>query len=526
MTEVLSDPDLRGRALMVVGTCSNAGKSLLVTGLCRILARRGWRVAPFKAQNMSLNSAVTVDGHEIGRSTFVQAEAAGVTPHVDMNPVLLKPEADCRSQVILRGRVQGHLESRHWGERKRSFWPEIVASLDALRSRFDLVLLEGAGSPAEINLPDDMANLRVAEYAEASALLVGDIDRGGVFASLLGTMMLLKESQRRLVQGFVINKMRGDVNLLGDGPEMLRQRAFGVPTLGVVPFLPQLGIAEEDSVVLDEEPKHWNRPKAGAGEVDVVVIRLPRLSNFDDFDALAAEPSVRLRFVDDPRGLGHPDAIILPGSKSTAADLQWLWQSGLAASVVDLAGRGCQAVGICGGYQMLGAWVEDLEGVEGRPSARQDGLALLPHGTRFMSHKTTRQVEAVCRGGPGPWSALAGLRVQGYEIHMGQDVVSGESQGAMPLWTVRSDANTEAHGDGGLRADGNVWGTYLHGLFDNDAFRQAWLKILGRQGNGVAFDRQAAYDRWADHLEAHLDLRRLEDILLASKPLASQGGTG
>lgn len=515
MTDILKDPRLAGRALMMVGTCSNAGKSLLVTGLCRILARRGWRVAPFKAQNMSLNAAVTVDGHEIGRSTFVQAEAAGVTPHVDMNPVLLKPEADCRSQIILRGRPWGHLESRQWGERKHSFWPEITASLDALRRRYDVVILEGAGSPAEINLPDDIANLRVAEYAQASALLVGDIDRGGVFASLLGTMMLLQTAQRNLVKGFVINKMRGDVGLLGDGPEMLRQRAFGVPTLGVVPFLPQLGIAEEDSVVLDEVP---GTPERLETELDLVVIRLPRISNFDDFDALAAEPGVQLRFVDRPHALGQPDAVILPGSKSTAADLHWLRQSGLARSVIELAERGIHVVGICGGYQMLGVWMEDPEGVEGKPGTRLDGLGLLPHGTRFASRKTTRQVEAVCRGGDGPWAPLAGLRVQGYEIHMGREVDPGGQphHGADPMWTVMAEAGSEAHRDGGVRADGKVWGTYLHGLFDNDPFRQAWLAILGRQGGGVVFDRQAAYDRWADHLEAHLDLARLEDVLLAS----------
>ena len=502
-----------GRALMVVGTCSNAGKSVLVAALCRIFARRGLRVAPFKAQNMSLNSGVTPEGHEIARSTCVQAEAAGIEPHVDMNPVLLKPEGARRSQVVLCGRPRGHLEASSWMERKQIFWQEITAGLDRLRQRYDLVVCEGAGSPAEINLAaGDVANLRVAVYAEAPALLVGDIDRGGVFASLLGTMMLLSPEQRERVGGFVINKLRGDPALIGDGPDQLRQRAFGVPTLGIVPFLPDLGLAEEDSVALEERVRRGRRrPAVGEPRIEIAVIRLPHLANFDDFDALTQEPGVALRFVERAEDLGEPHAVILPGTKTTLADLNWLRETGLAAAVDDRAGAGAQVVGICGGFQMLGAELSDPEGVEAEVGSRAEGLGLLPLHTAFVAEKRTRRVRARCLPGPGPLAGVGGLEVRGYEIHMGR---STSASTAPPLFQIEDDPiRAEAKGDGAFQPSGRVWGTYLHGLFDNDDFRHRWLEGLGWEHRGQAFDREAAYDRLADHFETHLDLEAIERLV-------------
>ncbi len=502
-----------GRALMVVGTHSDAGKSVLVTALCRIFAQQGYRVAPFKSQNMSLNAGVTPEGHEIARSTYVQAEAAGIAPHVDMNPVLLKPEADCRSQVVLDGRPWGHVGSGNWFETKALFWQHITAAFDRLRARSDLVVIEGAGSPAEINLmATDVANLRVAGHARAPALLVGDIDRGGVFAALLGTMMLLEPEQRDLVRGFVINKMRGDPRLLGDGLEQLRQRAFGVPTLGVIPFLPDLGIAEEDGVTLSKQAD-WHRP-AEDGELDVCVVQLPHIANFDDFDPLAGEPGVRLRYVRDVEELGTPAAVILPGSKATMSDLAWLEDKGLAAAVVALARRRVPVVGICGGFQMLGEELRDPEGVEARLGAVSDGLGLLPLRTCFAGEKRTVRVRATWRAEVEELASLSGAEVSAYEIHMGRTEVT-DSTDASPVF--RLDAPYADRHDGACSVDGLVWGTYFHGVFDNDAFRHGWLRTLGWDLQGRSFDRQPAYDRLADHVRAHLDLEALNRIVWGSE---------
>ncbi|MEM7586243.1 MAG: cobyric acid synthase [Acidobacteriota bacterium] len=489
-----------GAALMVVGTHSDAGKSILVTALCRIFAQQGVRVAPFKSQNMSLNAGVTPEGHEIGRSTCAQAEAAGVAPHVDMNPVLIKPEAECRSQVVLEGRPWGRIEAGNWHELKALFWQHITAAFDRLRARYELVIMEGAGSPAEINLmANDNANLRVAQHADAPAILVGDIDRGGVFASLLGTVSLLEPAQRELVKGFVINKMRGDPRLLGDGPERLRERAFGIPTLGVIPYLPDLGIAEEDSVALARPA----RQDDSDAEIDLAVVQLTHVANFDDFDPLAREPGVRLRYVASVEELGTPSAVLLPGTKTTLADLAWLRDTGLAEAVVTLARRGVPVVGICGGFQMLGSELSDPEGSEAAPGAIDQGLGLLPVNTRFASDKRTVQVEATWRA-PAP-AGLAGISVRGYEIHMGQS----ETLGLEPAFRLAGSNQP----DGACSADGRIWGTYLHGLFDNDAFRHAWLRTLGWTHEGRCFDREPAYDRLAAHVRDHLDLAALETII-------------
>lgn len=504
------------KTLMIMGTHSNAGKSILVTALCRIFARQGYRVAPFKAQNMALNAGVTPEGHEIGRATIAQAEAAGLPPHVDMNPVLLKPEGQGRSQVVLNGRHHTHIEAGNWLNLKQLLWEHVTAALDRLRRRVDLVIIEGAGSPAEINLKTgDIVNMRVARHAGSPVLLVGDIDRGGVFAALVGTMVLLEPEERALVKGFIINKFRGDISLLGDGLDMLQQRAFGVPTLGVIPHLPDIGIAAEDSVALEEregeeageQPFDRLRNRGKGAGVDIAVIRLPRISNFDDFDPLAAEPGVQLRFVERPDDLGAPDAIILPGSKMTLADLAWLNETGLAQRIVALAGNGAAIVGICGGYQILGNTLVDPAGAEAAPGAEAAGLGLLPLATIFAGDKRTVQVQATLQARVGPFASLRGSPIHGYEIHMGRSrPVNGADT---PLCLIGQDR----HADGLISNGGKIWGTYLHGIFDNDILRHAWLRSLGWQGAGHRFDREQAYNRLADHVQAHLNMDALQRMI-------------
>ncbi|MEO1087107.1 MAG: cobyric acid synthase, partial [Acidobacteriota bacterium] len=387
--------------------------------------------------------------------------------------------------------------------------------------------IEGAGSPAEINLAhSDVTNLKVAVYAKAPALLVGDIDRGGVFASLLGTVMLLDDDQRETVKGFIINRMRGDMGLLGDGPAELQKRAFGIPTLGVIPWLDDIGLAEEDRLVT----KETDDPSVDAEvevDVDIAVIRFPRLANFDDLDPLAAEPGVRLRWVTHPDELATPDgglpaAVILPGTKMTLSDLRWLRQTGLASAAREAARAGVQVVGICGGYQMLGAHIVDIDGVEAEPGSRVRGLGLLPVITRFSDGKATRQRRAVCLGGAGPLAKLEGLDVAGYEIHMGEtrwlDDAAPEDRRDVLRWLGpgedRANSDEEIKPvDGASDRAGRTWGVYLHGLFDLDAFRHRWLRGLGLEQPGQPFDRGAAYDRLADHVERYLDIDAIERLL-------------
>lgn len=502
--------------LMIMGTHSNAGKSILVTALCRLFARQGYRVAPFKAQNMALNAGVTPDGHEIGRATIVQAEAAGIAPHVDMNPVLLKPEGHHRSQVVLNGHAHTHIEAHNWLDLKQHLWPQVTGALDRLRARYDLVIIEGAGSPAEINLKEgDIVNMRVARYAQSPVLLVGDIDRGGVFAALVGTMILLEPAERACIKGFIINKFRGDVSLLGDGLQLLQDRAFNTPTLGVIPYLENIGIAAEDSVALDD-PLRQNGaggpnydPDQAETIVDIAVIRLPRLSNFDDFDPLAAEAGVRVRYVERPEALGRPAAIILPGSKMTLDDLDWLRQTGLADQVVSLAQQQTAVVGICGGYQMMGQTLSDPDGVEAPAGTQASGLGLLPIETTFAGDKHTVQVQATLQADLGPFATLKGTPIQGYEIHMGRSQPVTQTLSTL----CEIGRSPQSHADGVITPTGQIWGTYLHGLFDNDALRHAWLRSLGWQAPAQIFDRQLAYNRLADHVEAHLDMEALRRII-------------
>ena len=497
---------MTAKVLMVQGTASSVGKSLLVTALCRIYSQDGLRVAPFKAQNLSLNSFVTAKGHEMGRSQVVQAEAAGIAPHIDMNPVLIKPEGDARSQMVVMGRPWQALPEMSHVERKQHLWEQVTAALDRLRSRYDLVVIEGAGSPAEINLrQSDIVNMAVALYANAPVLLAGDIDRGGVFASLVGTLVLLEERERHQVKGLVINKLHGDVRLLQSGLEMLEKRC-NVPVLGVVPYLHGLHIAEEDSVALEDAAA-----VSPDGAIDVAVIRLPRISNFSDYDALPLEPGVQVRYVSDARELGRPDAVILPGTKHTLADLRWLYSRGLDRRIMDLARQGVAVVGICGGYQMLGREIADPLGVESAGGERLVGLGLLPLATEFATAKTTHQVRAETLSGPGFLAMAAGTPVTGYEIHMGRSM-RAEGEGG-PLFRL---SHREAL-DGTIDAAGRVWGTYLHGIFDNTAFRRAWLQSLGWSPPDEDVDlsviRQAAYDRLAAAVRASLDMPRLRRII-------------
>jgi adenosylcobyric acid synthase len=502
---------MTAKTLMIQGTASSAGKSLLVAALCRIFRQDGVRVAPFKAQNMALNSFVTRGGHEMGRAQVVQAQAAGLEPHVDMNPILLKPEQDARSQVVVMGKPWTTLAAGEYYRHKGELWPMVTASLDRLRERYDLVVIEGAGSPAEINLREsDIVNMAVARYAGAPVLLVGDIDRGGVFASLVGTMVLLEEDERRLIKGFVINKFRGDVALLHDGLTLLEERT-GVPVLGVVPFIRDLQIAEEDSVALGEPlPRLRIKPSQGC-EVDIAVVRLPRISNFDDFDALALEEGVQVRFVDGPDRLGHPQAIILPGTKSTIADLLWLRQVGLARAIYELAENGIPVVGICGGYQMLGRTISDPNGVESS-EGQVEGLGLLPVDTIFETVKATYQARARIETGRGFFAEIEGQEIEGYEIHM------GHSRGGEPAFRLlaRSDQLVDAP-DGAVDERGRVFGTYLHGLFDNPNLRRAWLRSLGWDaafsGLSMAEVREREYDRLAQQVRESLDMERVYQIV-------------
>jgi len=516
--------------LMVQGTASSVGKSVITAGLCRILRRRGLRVAPFKAQNMSLNAAVTLDGGEIARSTAVQAAAAGVEPTVDMNPILLKPEADARSQVIVRGKVWGTQHARDYFERKLDFWPVVAEALDHLRASYDVIVAEGAGSPAEMNLRDrDIVNMRVARYAEAAVLLVGDIDRGGVFAQLIGTLDLLPSEERDLVQGLIVNRFRGDSTLFVDGVQFLEERT-SLPVFGVVPFVRDLGLAEEDAAPL--ERREYSPPLKGFDSQDrdvtisIAVIRFPRIANFDDFGPLERLVGVRVRFIDRPEQLAKVDLVILPGSKSTIADLAFVRERGLAEAILAAHQRGVPIFGICGGYQMLGGFIDDPERIES-PTGGAPGLGLLPHRTVFVAEKQTSRVRARLTGTIGPFAAIQGAEIAGYEIHAGR-TSSGAVGTAAPLQIIARGSSAVGEPEGMLSDDGLLFGTYLHGLFDNPTVTQSLLAWLRERAPNDHGERQSypgtraasqerlssnpqprppdPYDRWADTLEATLDV--------------------
>jgi adenosylcobyric acid synthase len=487
---------------MICGTASDVGKSHIVSGLCRVLRRRGVRVAPFKAQNMSLNSYVTTGGEEIGRAQAVQAFAAGIEPEVAMNPVLLKPSGPASCQVVVMGHPIGNLTAAAYHDYKPALMPIVLDCVAALRSRFDVVFLEGAGGAAEINLLDrDIVNLPLAVAAGIRAILVGDIERGGVFAALHGTQALLPAEQRHAVGGFVINKLRGDPALLLDGTAQL-ERHSGLPTLGVLPHLDGLSLDAEDSLGLTGPPP---RPDQLAPVVlDIAVIRWPHVANPTDLDPLAIEPGVGVRWVDHAAALGQPDLIVLPGTKATIGDLAWLRETGLDDAVCRSEAT---VVGICGGYQALGAGISDPSGVEAAAGSRVSGLGLLDVTTVFDESKTLAQRHGTALGAP----------VTGYEIHHGQT----RRGPAAPGW-LRLGGKTEGARGNGAR---HVMGTNLHGLFEGDEFRQAFLRQVAQERGvrwtptGVEFAaaREAQLDRLGDLVQEHLDLAALERLIEAAR---------
>jgi adenosylcobyric acid synthase len=498
---------MSARALMIQGTASHVGKSILVAALCRILAQDGYRVAPFKAQNMALNSFVTAEGGEIGRAQAAQAEAARVAPSVLMNPILLKPTNETDAQVIVLGRPVGSYSAQAYGaEQIPALRRTVREAYERLAAEYEVVLIEGAGSPAEVNLRNrDLANMAVAEMAEAPVLLVGDIDKGGVFAALVGTLELLSPAERDRVAGFIINKFRGDASLLTPGLEFLETRT-GKRVLGVVPFCRDLHLPEEDALPERFAP---GGARAGVGGLRIGVVALPHLSNFTDFDALAAEPDVELFFIREPSEVARADCLILPGSKSTVADLVYLTDRGFAAAIEEAAARGAVVVGICGGFQMLGTTIHDPDHVESERE-QVNGLGLLDVATRFAREKITHQVRAVCR-----WT---GDVVTGYEIHHG---VSSPLAGAAPAFEILERSGEMARvPDGAWDREGRVWGTNIHGLFENGPFRRRFLEGLWERrglsrpaGTDPAWNLEREYDRWADLVRRHLDMAAVYHLL-------------
>ncbi|MDY3224940.1 MAG: cobyric acid synthase [Candidatus Faecousia sp.] len=472
--------------IMIQGTMSNAGKSLLCAGLCRIFRQDGYRVAPFKSQNMALNSFITADGGEMGRAQVVQAEAAGIAPDVRMNPILLKPTTDVGSQVIVNGQVRGNMRAMEYYRRKQEFIPEVMAAYHSLAEEYDIIVIEGAGSPAEINLKqEDIVNMGFAKLVDAPVLLVGDIDRGGVFAQLYGTVALLEEDERARIKGTVVNKFRGDKAILEPGLRTL-ETLCGVPVAGVIPYV-HVDIDDEDS--LSERFTRDTRRKL----VDIAVIRLPRISNFTDFSPFERYGNVSVRYVESVEDLHKPDLILLPGTKSTIADLQWLRQCGLEAAIQKAAAAGTLVVGICGGYQMLGTSVSDPDQVEAAGVTRIAGMGLLDMDTVFRGDKVQTQTRGVFSGVTGMLENLNGLAYEGYEIHMGR------SQEVLPP----------------LNGQGTVYGSYIHGVFDAPGIADAVLQgICQRRGIDFAaletYDASAykerQYDLLADAVRQGLDM--------------------
>lgn len=489
------------KSIMIQGTMSNAGKSLIAAGLCRVFAQDGYRVAPFKSQNMALNSYITKDQLEMGRAQVVQAEAAMVEPDVRMNPILLKPTTDMGSQVIVMGEVQGNMRAMDYFRKKKDYIPVIKEAYDSLAAEHDIIVIEGAGSPAEINLKqNDIVNMGMAKLADAPVLLVGDIDRGGVFAQLIGTILLLEEDEVERIKGLIINKFRGDKEILKPGLVMLEERAHK-EVLGVMPY-GDLHIEEEDSLAESLEQREQ------MGELDIAVIRLPKLSNFTDFQALSMEPLVSLRYVTKKSELKNPDVIIIPGTKNTMKDMEWLRESGLEGAILRQA-KDTIIIGICGGYQILGETITDETGAEGGGTMR--GMGLLPIDTYFEPEKTRTRVEGtVADDLTGCFSKLSGKKVSGYEIHMGKSIPRKAGYA-----TLLSDEKQDGF------VQGNVFGTYLHGLFDEEEMRQALIDILCEQ-KGIERNasrksykeyKEEQYNHLANLIRENLDMKKIYEII-------------
>jgi adenosylcobyric acid synthase len=480
------------KAIMLMGTGSNVGKSLIAAGLCRAYVRRGLKVMPFKPQNMSNNAAVTADGGEIGRAQALQARAAKVPASVHMNPILLKPETDRGAQVIVQGRRRATLSAREFFANRAQYLPAILESFQRLRSKADLVVVEGAGSPAEVNLrTGDLANMGFAHAANVPALLIGDIHRGGVIASIIGTLDVLEETDRRLINGFIINNFHGDISLFSEGQAFLQNKTSR-PCLGVVPHFSEAArLPAEDALKLEE--KHINN----SNKSEIFVLRLPRIANFDDLDALQQEPSVTLTFLHPGQPIpASARLVVIPGSKSTIGDLSALRNEGWDIDLKAHVRRGGKVLGLCGGYQMLGRHIHDPLGIEG-PAASVDGLGLLDVETTLTPDKTLREVTGT--------HLASGACINGYEIHLGE--TAGPD-------TARPFANLGGRPDGATSPSGLVEGTYLHGCFTSDTFRSAYLANLGLEASGLAYEQtiEETLDRLADHLETHLDLDRILEL--------------
>jgi len=496
-------------SVMIQGTSSHVGKSLLVTALCRIFTDMGLRAAPFKSQNMSLNSAVTHDGGEIGRSTALQALAAGAAPSVDMNPVLLKPSSDSKSQVIIHGRVYANMTASEYHSFKKEAMRFVSVSFERLSKVYDVIVMEGAGSPAEVNLrANDIANMGVALLTNSPVIIAGDIDRGGVFASLVGTLELISKKERKLVKGFIINKFRGDKSILTPGLRFLEKRT-GLPVIGVVPYLNGLRLPEEDSVALDIVAHNWSSNET----VKIAVIRLPRISNFTDFDPFMTDADVEIRFIDEPSGALFADVIIIPGSKNTIDDLAWLKGRGFPAAIEKVKERGGTVIGVCGGFQMLGKSVCDPHGVESRLK-RIDGLGLIEAHTVLAKEKKTFEVSANAAGLRG-----ASFEIKGYEIHAGETKCKDKPFARI---TKRGGMNVSV-ADGGVSPCGRVWGTYIHGIFDNQRLKRAMLDGMRKAKGGRKIIRpeglhynEAVEDSiiaLAKTVKENLDMTRLMEIM-------------
>ena len=470
---------MKCRSLMVQGTASHVGKSILVAAFCRILRQDGYNVAPFKAQNMALNSFITRNGGEMGRAQVVQAEAAGLEPHVDMNPVLIKPNTDVGAQVIIHGRVYQNMSASLYHEFKKDALEFVKESFQKLSEKYDFIVIEGAGSPAEINLREnDIVNMGMAEIADCPVILAGDIDRGGVFASLVGTIELLSEDEKQRVKGFIINKFRGDISLLKPGLDFLEKRT-GIPVLGTIPYFKNIYIQEEDGVSLERLI-----PSGGNGKVDVAVIRLPHISNFTDFDPFEREPDVNLRYVNYGEKIGDADVVIIPGSKNTIDDLNYLHNCGHVREILKHHKNGGSVVGICGGYQMLGEYIADPYHIETSLESI-NGIGLLPVRTLIEKEKVTCQVRAKIH--PSNRIFKNTDELTGYEIHMGRTELQDEKY--MFEIIQREEKQTSAP-DGLISADGRIWGTYIHGIFDNDGFRQEFIGRI-KLAKGISVSSEA-----------------------------------
>lgn len=497
------------KVIMVQGTTSNAGKSLVTAGLCRVFKQDGYKVAPFKSQNMALNSYITKDGFEMGRAQVMQAEAAGIEPTVEMNPILLKPTNDTGSQVIVNGEVIGNMSAKEYFKCKTKFKDDIMKAYNKLDKEYDIIVIEGAGSPAEINLKEnDIVNMGMAKMANAPVIIVGDIDRGGVFASLAGTLLLLDDDEKDMVKGMIINKFRGDIKILEPGLKMIEDITHK-PVVGVVPYM-QLDIDDEDS--LSERLTANNT----VDMIDIAVVRLPRIANFTDFNALEYIPGVSLRYIKTVKELGNPDMIIIPGTKNTMEDLLWMKENGLEASILKCASKGSFICGICGGYQILGETLYDPENIE--HGGELKGLGLLPIKTIFESKKTRTRVQGKFENLGGDLSPLNGVELEGYEIHMGKTELIGTDKHL--TYITETAGGDESHYDGVIKE--NVFGTYVHGLFDKEEVSKAIIEAICRKKNidysdietfDIQSYKESQYDLLADNIRKSLDMEKIYKIL-------------